>query len=212
MNCTDDLLKFCIHITFCIVSLFLIAWTLTPLYSSQIVLSYCIVIIIILCVFFMYAYTLSTALIMNWTDDLLKSCIHITFCIVSLFLISWTLTPPYSSQIVLFYGNIIVVFFMYAYTLSTALMNWTDDLSQYCMHISVCTFSLIITTIIVTVLVFTVAMFVAYFPTNNVIEQSVIALSTVYEGVLLVGALIAYKVFFTNNGEDNGGGQGGGVG
>ena len=113
-------------------------------------------------------------------------------------LIAWTTTPFYGSKIALFYGIVIFVHFIsfkFAYTLSTALVE-NHNMRKSCLVV----ISLIITTVTVTGTVVTVAIFVAVFPTNNFIEQSVTALTTIYNGaIVLFGGLLAYKLFFSSS-------------
>ena len=103
-------------------------------------------------------------------------------------LIAWTATPLYAEKIALFYGIVIFVLFVsfkYTYILSTKVVKG-------CMAYIV----FIIFTILVTINVVIVTSFVAFFPTNHSIEQSITALTTISNGAIFLGGLLAYKFFF----------------
>ena len=106
-------------------------------------------------------------------------------------LIAWTTTPFYASKIALFYGIAIFLLFIslkYAYILS-------NELTEVCY--TKCTKIVIIsiTSIFVIGTISTVATFIVHFPTNNFIEESVTALTTTYNGaIILFGGLLAYKL------------------
>ena len=110
-------------------------------------------------------------------------------------LIAWSTAPFYASKIALFYGIVIFVHFMsskYAYIMSSELAELCcKKKTLKCAKIVI----IIITSIFVIGTIATVATFIVHFPTNNFIEESVTALTTIYNGaIILFGGLLAYKL------------------
>lgn len=120
-------------------------------------------------------------------------------------LVAWTTTPFYASKIALFYGMVILILFItfkYVYNFSTELLKkccCDQHRVPASTNITNIIFLLIAAIFVIGTIV-TITIFFIYFPTNHSIEQSVTALTTIYNGaIVLFGGLLAYKLFFSSS-------------
>ena len=119
-------------------------------------------------------------------------------------LVAWTTTPFYASKIALFYGMVILILFItfkYVYNFSTELLKKCCDQCHVPASTNIMNIIfLLIAAIFVIGTIVTITIFFIYFPTNHSIEQSVTALTTIYDGaIVLFGGLLAYKLFFSTS-------------
>ena len=114
-------------------------------------------------------------------------------------LMAWSNDPFYASQIAIFYGVFIFIYFIaFKYAYSVSLKLWKVKMKQapydrnlLCLVI----FTLTTAFVAVTGIIAPATIFVVYIPVNNSIEESADGVRTIYSGaILFIGGIIAYNV------------------
>ena len=105
-------------------------------------------------------------------------------------LIAWSIDALYASSIALYYG---IVFFLYQFSFECAFLvphylKWNNKKRWI-----ICLYT--IAFVFVTGTLATITIFIVHIPIHHSIEESMSGVTAIYNGVvLLIGALIAYKV------------------